>query len=90
MALKGNLRDFSITQLLNLINLAHKTGTLAIEGPKDTAWVSFRKGKLAYSLYIQILRIIPIPRPHTRITTPACRQAMPPKLHSPFFSFRKL
>ncbi len=49
MALKGNLRDFSITQLLNLINLAHKTGTLAIEGPKDTAWVSFRNGKLAYS-----------------------------------------
>lgn len=49
MALKGNLRDFSITQLLNLVNLAHKTGTLAIEGPKDTAWVSFRKGKLAYS-----------------------------------------
>jgi hypothetical protein len=49
MALKGNLRDFSITQLLNLINLAHKTGTLAIEGPSDTAWVSFRDGKLAYS-----------------------------------------
>jgi len=49
MALKGNLRDFTITQLLNLINLAHKTGTLAIEGPKDTAWVSFRDGKLAYS-----------------------------------------
>ena len=25
MALKGNLRDFSTTQLLNLINLAKKT-----------------------------------------------------------------
>jgi len=49
MALKGNLRDFTITQLLNLINLARKTGTLAIEGPQDTAWVSFREGKLAYS-----------------------------------------
>jgi hypothetical protein len=49
MALKGNLRDFSITQLLNLINLARKTGTLAIEGLQDTAWVSFRDGKLAYS-----------------------------------------
>lgn len=49
MALKGNLRDFTITQLLNLINLARKTGTLVIEGPTDTAWVSFREGKLAYS-----------------------------------------
>ena len=30
MALKGNLRNFSTTQLLNLINLARKTGTLTI------------------------------------------------------------
>ncbi len=30
MPLQGNLRDFSTTQLLNLINLAGKTGTLAI------------------------------------------------------------
>lgn len=49
MALKGNLRDFTITQLLNLINLAKKTGTLVINGPSDTALVSFRGGKLAYS-----------------------------------------
>ncbi|MBC8505797.1 MAG: DUF4388 domain-containing protein [Chloroflexi bacterium] len=49
MALKGNLRDFSINQLLNLINLAKKTGTLVVEGPGDSAWVSFREGKLAYS-----------------------------------------
>ena len=49
MALKGNLRDFTITQLLNLINLARKTGTLVIEGSQDTAWVSFREGKLAFA-----------------------------------------
>lgn len=49
MALKGNLRDFTITQLLNLINLARKTGTLIIEGPTETAQVSFREGKLAYA-----------------------------------------
>ncbi|MBM3144558.1 MAG: DUF4388 domain-containing protein [Chloroflexi bacterium] len=49
MALKGNLRDFSINQLLNLINLARKTGTLVVEGPGDSAWVSFREGKLAYA-----------------------------------------
>jgi hypothetical protein len=49
MALKGNLRDFTITQLLNLINLARKTGTLIVEGPNEAIFVSFREGKLAYA-----------------------------------------
>src|SRR4030065_2090125 len=49
MAVKGNLRDFNVTQHLNLINLAHKTGTLTIEGPTEAAWVSFREGKLIYA-----------------------------------------
>ncbi|HLE30766.1 MAG TPA: DUF4388 domain-containing protein [Anaerolineales bacterium] len=49
MALKGNLRDFSTTQLLNLINLAKKTGTLVIEGPRQGAQMSFRNGKLVYA-----------------------------------------
>jgi hypothetical protein len=49
MALRGNLRDFTISQLLNLINLANKTGTLVVEGPSETAEVSFRNGKLAYA-----------------------------------------
>ncbi|HMZ06400.1 MAG TPA: DUF4388 domain-containing protein [Anaerolineales bacterium] len=49
MALRGNLRDFTITQLLNLINLANKTGTLVIDGAAEQAFVSFREGKLAYA-----------------------------------------
>jgi len=49
MALRGNLRDFTITQLLNLINLAVKTGTLVVEGPSETARIAFRDGKLAYA-----------------------------------------
>jgi hypothetical protein len=49
MALRGNLRDFTITQLLNLINLASKTGTLIVDGPSEQAQVSFRDGKLAYA-----------------------------------------
>jgi hypothetical protein len=48
MALKGNLRDFSTTQLLNLISLARKTGTLTIEG-EAVAQMSFREGKLIYA-----------------------------------------
>jgi Domain of unknown function (DUF4388) len=49
MALRGNLRDFTVAQLLNLINLAHKTGTLVIEGPSEVARVAFRDGKLAFA-----------------------------------------
>ena len=49
MALKGNLRDFSTTQLLNLINLARKTGTLSIQSNGDSAQMSFREGKLIYA-----------------------------------------
>lgn len=49
MALKGNLRDFSIIQLLNLINLAKKTGTLVVDGPGDIARVTFRDGKLVFA-----------------------------------------
>jgi hypothetical protein len=53
MALKGNLRDFSITQLLNLINLANKTGMLVVETPTDVARLAFREGKLAHAQYSQ-------------------------------------
>ena len=49
MALKGNLRDFSSTQLLNLINLAKKTGTLFVEGTGQAAQLSFRNGKLIHA-----------------------------------------
>ncbi len=36
MALKGNLADFSATQILNLINLANKTGVLHLYEPVVT------------------------------------------------------
>jgi hypothetical protein len=49
MALKGNLREFSITQLLNLINLARKTGTLIVDGQNEAARIIFREGKLAFA-----------------------------------------
>jgi hypothetical protein len=50
MALKGNLRDFTITQLLNLVNLAQKTGTLVIRGSGEEAKVIFKEGKLTHAL----------------------------------------
>jgi aspartate carbamoyltransferase regulatory subunit len=49
MALKGNLRDISITQLLNLVNVARKTGTLIVERSQEQVYISFREGKLSYA-----------------------------------------
>ncbi len=49
MALKGNLRDFSTTQLLNLINLARKTGALTIEARGTSARLFFKEGKLIHA-----------------------------------------
>ena len=49
MALKGNLRDFSTTQLLNLINLARKTGTLTIDAADAESRLCFKEGKLIYA-----------------------------------------
>lgn len=49
MALKGNLRDFTITQLLNLVNVAQKTGTLILERANERVLVSFREGKMAFA-----------------------------------------
>jgi hypothetical protein len=49
MALKGNLRDFSTTQLLNLIHLARKTGALTIQVPPGVSTLFFREGKLVYA-----------------------------------------
>jgi hypothetical protein len=48
MALRGNLRDVGLNQLLNLIYLAHKTGALTIQrdGGGTAARLYFKEGKL--------------------------------------------
>jgi len=47
MALNGNLHDFSLTQLLNLVSVARKTGLLVIENGSQHVQLNFVKGKLA-------------------------------------------
>jgi hypothetical protein len=49
MAIKGNLHDFTLTQLLNLITLANKSGTLVVERSNEVVEVFFTDGKLAYA-----------------------------------------
>jgi hypothetical protein len=50
MALKGNLQDFGTTQLLNLVHLAHKTGSLQLRQDSRASELFFREGKLVYAL----------------------------------------
>jgi DNA-binding transcriptional ArsR family regulator len=47
--MKGNLRDFSTTQILNLVSLAKKTGTLSVERKDMRGSLSFKDGKLIFA-----------------------------------------
>ena len=51
MALKGNLSDFPIIQILNLINLAKKSGALLIQKSEKETVIHFRDGKLCCARY---------------------------------------
>ena len=47
--MKGNLRDFGPTNILNLVNLGQKTGTLQVRRKGGEAALSFKDGKLIYA-----------------------------------------
>jgi DNA-binding transcriptional ArsR family regulator len=47
--MKGNLRDFSGTQILNLVNLAKRTGTLGVDSKGTRATLSFQEGRLVHA-----------------------------------------
>jgi hypothetical protein len=47
--MKGDLKDFSATQILHLVSLAKKSGTLGVEAKEAKASLSFKEGKLIYA-----------------------------------------
>src|SRR5262245_10649390 len=49
MALKGRLQDFSTAQLLNLINLARKSGKLDLSNQNQGAYLFFKEGRLIHA-----------------------------------------
>lgn len=69
MALKGSLEDFGITQLLNLINLARKTGTLYLETSPKNASLCFREGKLIYATMDGVADSLPAILQHAGVFT---------------------
>ena len=46
MALEGTLRDFSLSDILQLIALQRKTGLLTLRSPDDTVTLGFDEGRL--------------------------------------------
>jgi hypothetical protein len=49
MALKGKLQDFGTTQLLNLVHLARKTGSLQLQRDSKASELFFHEGKLIHA-----------------------------------------
>ncbi|MBI5378779.1 MAG: DUF4388 domain-containing protein [Nitrospirae bacterium] len=46
MALEGNIRDFGLTDIFQLISIQRKTGVLAVEGDEDAVQIAFRDGMI--------------------------------------------
>ena len=49
MALEGNLKDFSLTDMFRLLASGAKTGTLHVESSEGTGVVCFRDGQILYA-----------------------------------------
>ena len=49
MALEGTFKDFHIADIVQLIGLQRKTGTLTLEGEEDTLTVTFQDGAVAWA-----------------------------------------
>lgn len=46
MSLDGNLRVFSLTEIIQMLGMQRKTGLLTVEGPKDTITLGFVTGRV--------------------------------------------
>jgi len=46
VSLDGNLRVFSLTEIFQMLGMQRKSGTLSVEGPKDTIAVGFVTGRV--------------------------------------------
>ena len=46
MSLDGNLRVFSLTEIIQMLGMQRKTGLLTVDGPKDTITLGFVTGRV--------------------------------------------
>ena len=54
MALEGTFKDFHIADIVQLIGLQRKTGTLTLEGEDDTVVVTFQDGAVVWAQSTQL------------------------------------
>ena len=49
MSFEGDIRDFSLAEVIQIIGHGRKTGTLSVEGERETIWVYFKDGKAVFA-----------------------------------------
>ncbi len=49
MSFEGDIKDFALAELMQLIGQGRKTGTLAVEGERETIWVYFKNGRAVFA-----------------------------------------
>jgi hypothetical protein len=49
MSIEGDIKDFSLSEVMQVIGQGRKTGTLAVEGERETIWVYFKDGRAVFA-----------------------------------------
>ncbi len=49
MSIEGDIRDFPLAEVIQVIGHGRKTGTLSVEGERETIWVYFKEGKAVFA-----------------------------------------
>jgi len=49
MSIEGDIRDFSLAEIIQIIGHGRKTGTLSVEGERETIWVYFKYGRAVFA-----------------------------------------
>jgi hypothetical protein len=49
LSLEGNIEDFSVAEIIQVIAMGRKTGTLVIEGAREQVSICFKGGKAVYA-----------------------------------------
>ncbi len=49
MSFEGDIKDFSLAEVIQLIGQGRKTGTLSVEGERETIWVYFKDGRAVFA-----------------------------------------
>ena len=49
MPIEGDIKDFSLPEVMQVIGQGRKTGTLAVEGERETIWVYYKDGRAVFA-----------------------------------------